>query len=63
MLVLAGQVEASQKELEEKKNKSVLEVDDPQVRKTLGIPLDGYDMKTRTYRFDRNELRNQLIKK
>ena len=52
-MVLTGQVEASQKELEEKKNKSVLDVEDPQVRKTLGIPLDGFDMKTRTYRFDK----------
>lgn len=52
-MVLTGQVEAAQKELEEKKTKNVLDVDDPQVRKTLGIPLDGYDMSTRTYRFDK----------
>ena len=52
-MVLTGQVEAAQKELEEKKTRGVTEVDDPQVRKTLGIPLDGYDMATRTYRFDK----------
>ena len=52
-MVLTGQVEQSQKELEEKKTKGVLDVDDPQVRKQLGIPLDGFDMKTRTYRFDK----------
>ena len=52
-MVLTGQVEASQKELEEKKTRNVLEVEDPAVRKTLGIPLDGYDMATRTYRFDK----------
>ena len=31
---------------------SLWAVDDPMVRKTLGIPLEGYDMQTRTYRFD-----------
>ena len=52
-MVLAGQVEASQKELEEKKTKGVLDVDDPHVRKQLGIPLEGFDMATRTWNFDK----------
>ena len=52
-MVLTGQVEAAQKELEEKKTRGVTEVDDPNVRKTLGIPLEGFDMSTRTYRFDK----------
>lgn len=37
----------------EKKTKGVKDVDDPEVRKQLGIPLEGFDMKTRTYRFDK----------
>ena len=52
-MVLTGQVETAQKELEEKKTRGVMDVDDPAVRKTLGIPLDGYDLATRTYRFDK----------
>ena len=51
-MVLTGQVEQAQKELIEKKTRDVKAVDDPMVRKTLGIPLEGYDMQTRTYRFD-----------
>ena len=51
--MLTGQVDAAQKELEEKKNKGVLDVDEPEVRKKLGIPLEGFDMTTRTYRFDK----------
>ena len=49
-MVLTGQVDAAQKELDEKKNKGVLDVDDPNVRKTLGIPLDGFDMDTRAFK-------------
>lgn len=52
-MVFTGQVEAAQKELEEKKTLSVQKIEDPAVRKQLGIPLEGYDMKTRTYRFDK----------
>jgi len=37
----------------EKKTKDVKTVEDPNVRKQLGIPLEGYDMATRTYRFDK----------
>ena len=48
-MVLTGQVEAAQKELEEKKTVGTAKVDDPQVRKKLGIPLEGYDMTTRTF--------------
>lgn len=53
LMVLTGQVESAQKELMEKKTRGCADVDDPNVRKELGIPLDGYDMKTRTYRFDK----------
>ena len=52
-MVLTGQVEAAQKELEEKKTKGVKDVDDPEVRKQLGIPLEGFDLATRSYRFDK----------
>lgn len=48
-MVLAGQVEQAQKELIEKKTRTVLDVEDPAVRKQLGIPLDGFDMGTRTF--------------
>jgi len=44
LMVLTGQVEQAQKELIEKKTRDVKAVDDPMVRKTLGIPLEGYDM-------------------
>ena len=53
LMVLTGQVEQAQKELVDKKTLGVKDVEDPQVRKTLGIPLDGFDMATRTYRFDK----------
>lgn len=49
LMVLNGQVEQAQKELVDKKTRGVLEVDDPAVRKQLGIPLDGFDMSTRTF--------------
>ena len=52
-MVLTGQVEQAQKDLAEKKTLQVTRVDDPNVRKQLGIPLEGYDMATRTYRFDK----------
>ena len=52
-MVLTGQVEASQKELEEKKSLGVDMVEDPAVRKTLGIQLEGFDKTTREYRFDK----------
>ena len=52
-MVLSGQVETAQKELAEKKTKGVKDVDEPEVRKKLGIPLDGFDLKTRSYRFDK----------
>lgn len=52
-MVLTGQVEQAQKDLAEKKTLQVTRVEDPNVRKQLGIPLDGYDMATRTYRFDK----------
>ena len=52
-MVLTGAVEQAQKDLAEKKTMQVTRVEDPNVRKQLGIPLDGYDMATRTYRFDK----------
>ena len=53
LLILTGQVEQAEKELIDKKTKGVLGVEDPNVRKLLGIPLEGCDMKTRTYRFEK----------
>ena len=44
---MTQQVDTAAKELETKKNKGVMGVEDPEVRKKLGIPLDGFDMKTR----------------
>ena len=52
-MMLTGQVEAEQQILFEKKTKGVKDLEDPEVRKKLGIPLEGFDMATRTYRFDK----------
>ena len=49
-MVLSGQVEQAQKELIEKKTKSVQDVEDPNTRKQLGIALEGFDLKTRSFR-------------
>ena len=52
-MVLSGQVEQAQKELIEKKTKSVQDVEDPNTRKQLGIALEGFDLKTRSFRGDK----------
>ena len=49
-MVLTTQVEAAQKELEEKKTRGVRQVDDSNVRKQLGIPLEGFDAEVRSFR-------------